>query len=188
MLFDMNIKLGTLEIINVSEHPEFLAECVSSTLFNLPLADKVGVALIDPNLSDTSAFCEHYKLGMNQAANCVVLKAKRGDKSWFAGCVVLGNTRADVNGLARRTLDAQKVSFAPMEEAVALTRMEYGGITPVGLPNDWSILVDKAVVDSDYVIIGSGIRKSKLAVHGSFFASLPNVKILEGLGQEKTGQ
>jgi prolyl-tRNA editing enzyme YbaK/EbsC (Cys-tRNA(Pro) deacylase) len=97
--------------------------------------------------------------------------------------VVLGSTRADVNGLARRTLDARKVSFAPMDKAVSQTGMEYGGITPIGLPLDWPILVDKAVVDSEWVIIGSGIRKSKLVVPGSFFRTLPNVQVLEGLGR-----
>lgn len=123
---------------------------------------------------------------MEQAANCVVLEAKRGEKTWFAACVILGSTRADVNGLARRTFDARKVSFAPMEKAVAETGMEFGAITPVGLPRNWSILIDKAVADSDYVIIGSGIRKSKLAVPGSFLASLPNAQVLDGLGQAKS--
>jgi prolyl-tRNA editing enzyme YbaK/EbsC (Cys-tRNA(Pro) deacylase) len=42
--------------------------------------------------------------------------------------------RADVNGVIRRELDVRKCSFAPMGEAVALTSMEYGGITPIGLP------------------------------------------------------
>ncbi|MDO8589921.1 MAG: YbaK/EbsC family protein [bacterium] len=182
----MNIKLGTLDFAIAMERPELLAKAVVEVLSVLPNADKVGVAEIDPNLSDTAGFCEHYKVGMNHAANCVVLEAKRADKSWFAACVIFGNTRADVNGLVRRTLDARKVSFAPMEQAVTQTGMEYGAITPVGLPNDWSILIDKAVADSDYVIIGSGIRKSKLAVPGSFLASLPNVQVLEGLGQMKT--
>ena len=100
--------------------------------------------------------------------------------------MILGSTRADVNGLARRTLDARKVSFAPMEQAVAQTGMEYGAITPVGLPADWSILIDKAVADSEYVIIGGGVRKSKIVVPGNFLASLPNAQVLEGLGQTKT--
>ncbi len=182
----MNIKLGILDFSLVKEHPELLAKVVLETLFNLAGANKVGVVEIDPDLSGTAAFCEHYQVGMNQAANCVVLEAKRADKSWFAACVILGNTRADVNGLAKKTLDARKVSFAPIEKAVVHTGMEYGAITPVGLPNDWSILIDKAVADSEYVIIGSGIRKSKLAVPGSFLASLPNAQVLEGLGQQKT--
>ena len=182
----MNIKLGTLDFTLTIEHPELLAKAVIDALSKLNNTDKIGVVEIDPNLSDAAGFCEYYKVEMNQAANCVVLEAKRADRNWFAACVVFGNTRADVNGLARKTLDARKVSFAPMEQAVAQTGMEYGAITPIGLPSDWSILIDKAVADSDYVIIGSGIRKSKLAVPGSFLASLPNAQVLEGLGQQKT--
>lgn len=181
----MNIHLGTFNFDPATDKPELIAKTVADALAILPKADLVEVVEIDPTLSDTTAFCEHYKISMNQAANCVVLEAKRGEKTWFAACVILGSTRADVNGLARRTLDARKVSFASMEEAVAETGMEYGAITPVGLPNDWSVLVDRAVADSEYVIIGSGIRKSKLAIPGSFFALLPNVQILEGLGQTK---
>lgn len=179
----MNINLGTLKFFISSERVDLLAKPVVSLIASLPEADRVGVAEIDPELSDTATFCERYKIGMNQAANCVVLEAKRADRTWFAACVILGSTRADINGLARRTLDARKVSFAPMNQAVTLTGMEYGAITPVGLPHDWAILIDKAVADSEYVIIGSGIRKSKLAVPGSFLASLPNVQVLEGLGR-----
>lgn len=181
----MNIHLGTLEIVSATEHPELLAPKVAYALVKTHNADQVGVAEIDPQLSDTAAFCEHYQVRMDQAANCVVLETKRGEKTWFAACVVLGSTHADVNGLARRTLDARKVSFAPMEKAVAETEMEYGAITPIGLPESWSILIDKSVADAEYVIIGSGVRKSKLAVSGNFLASLPNVQVLDGLGQIK---
>lgn len=182
----MDIHLGTLQIMQASERPDLLAGSVADALSFLPENKKIGVTEIDSTLSDTAAFCEHYHVGMDQAANCVVLEAKRADKTWFAACVILGSTRADVNGLARRTLDARKVSFAPMEQAVAQTGMEYGAITPVGLPPEWVVLIDKAVADSDYVIIGSGIRKSKLVVTGKFLASLPNAQILENLGQQKT--
>src|SRR5436853_44820 len=112
----MNINLGTLDFVPATEHSELLAPSVAEALSRLANSDKVGVVEIDPSLSDTTGFCEHYKVGMNQAANCVVLEAKRAEKSWFAACVIFGNTRADVNGLVRKTLDARKVSFAPMEQ------------------------------------------------------------------------
>src|SRR3989344_2649060 len=177
---NMELTLGTLKIVPAHERADLMAPSVASAIGGV---DGIGVTEINPELSDTAAFCEYYKIGMHQAANCVVLEAKRGDRVWYAACVILGSTRADVNGLARKTLDARKVSFAPMEKAVELTGMEYGAITPVGLPIDWPILVDKAVADSEYVIIGSGIRKSKLAVPGSFLTLLPNTKVLENLGR-----
>ena len=179
----MNIKLGRLNIVLAKEHPELLANIVLQALINLPRNKEIGVAEIDPTLSDTIAFCDYYQVAMNQAANCVILEATRADRTWFAACVVLGTTRADINGLARRTLDARKISFASMDKAVSLSTMEYGAITPIGLPPSWPILIDKAVADSQSVIIGSGIRKSKLAIPGQILASLPNVQVLEGLGK-----
>jgi prolyl-tRNA editing enzyme YbaK/EbsC (Cys-tRNA(Pro) deacylase) len=178
-------KLGSLQVFPALEHQDLLAPKVYEAIQQFPQASQIGVAEIDSALSDTAAFCENYGVGMERAANCVVLEARRGDRSWLAACVILGITRADINGVARRTLDARKISFAPMDKAVAQSGMEFGAITPFGLAHDWPILIDRRVVDTDYVIIGSGIRKSKIVIPGNLLASLPNVQIVEGLGQIK---
>jgi prolyl-tRNA editing enzyme YbaK/EbsC (Cys-tRNA(Pro) deacylase) len=136
------------------------------------------VSEIDPTLADTAAFCEHYDIGMDISANCVVVEAKRADRQWHAACMVLATTRADVNGIVRKHLDARKISFASMDTAVSLTGMEYGGITPVGLPAGWPILVDENVVDQQRVIIGSGIRGSKLLASSEVLAALPGSEVL----------
>jgi prolyl-tRNA editing enzyme YbaK/EbsC (Cys-tRNA(Pro) deacylase) len=94
---------------------------------------------------------------------------------------VLATTRADVNGLVRRRLDARKASFAPMELAVAETGMEYGGITPLGLPADWTVLVDRAVLDVPQVVVGSGVRRSKLVVATHVLTKLPGAEVHAGL-------
>lgn len=180
----MSIQKGSLNFSPIKEHPALLAKPVVAALSKRNSSD-VGVSEIDAELSDTAAFCDFYKINLNQAANCVILEAKKGEHMWYAACVVLGSTRADVNGLARKTLDARRVSFASMQKAVELTGMEYGAITPVGLPTDWPILIDSEVAGSESIIIGSGIRKSKLAVSGKFLALLPRAQILEGLGREK---
>ena len=175
--------LGALTIVPVRANLHLVAQPVANALKGFADAERVGVAEIDPALSDTTAFCAHYKISLEQAANCVILEAKRGDREWLAACVVLGNTRADVNGLARKTLDARRVSFAPMERAVSETGMEYGAITPLGLPASWPILIDARVAASDAVVIGSGIRASKLIVPGSFLAARESVQVLENLGR-----
>ena len=54
-----------------------------------------------------------------------------------------------------------------MERAVAESGMEYGGITPVGLPTAWRLLVDDALLDEPVVVIGSGVRRSKLLRPGT---------------------
>ena len=160
---------------------DLLADPVRAAVQALRLP--VEVAEIDPDLADTAAFCERYGVAPAESANCVVVAARRGGETRLAACVVLATTRADVNGLVRRHLDARKVSFASMDVAVAETGMEYGGITPVGLPASWPVLVDAAVASSARVVVGSGVRRSKLRLAGSDLALLPNAVVLAGLGR-----
>lgn len=168
---------GTLTFIPVRENTDLVATPVKRMLEVIAVAD-VYVSEIDASLADTAAFCAHYQIGLEQGANCVIVEARRGERVWYAACVVLGADRVDVNGTVKKHLDARRVSFAAMETAVARTGMEYGGITPVGLPGDWVLLIDEAVVSTDRVIIGSGVRVSKLLVSGAFLASLPNASVL----------
>ncbi|SCK58820.1 YbaK/EbsC family protein [Streptomyces sp. WMMB 322] len=137
----------------------------------------------DPEKADTAAFIENYGEDLHgTSANCVVVAAKRGGGRTLAACVVLSATRVDVNGAVRRQLEARKASFAPMETAVEETGMEYGGITPIGLPEGWPVLVDAAVTGLPWTLIGSGRRRGKLIVPGEALAELPGAVVLEGLG------
>ena len=165
--------IGKLTFAPASEAPELVAEPVRPHL-----QDGLWVSAIDPDLADTAAFCEHYGIGLDISANCVVVEARRADRTWHAACLVLATTRADVNGIVRKHLGARKISFASMDTAVSLSGMEYGGITPVGLPADWPILVDTNVVDQSRVIIGSGIRGSKLLAATPVLAALPKAEVL----------
>ncbi|GHE70543.1 YbaK/EbsC family protein [Streptomyces sp. AC04842] len=147
-------------------------------------ADQILYVETDPRWADTAVFVEHYgHVLLERSANCVVVAGKRGGGSTLAACVVLSTTRADVNGVVRRHLGVRKASFAPMDTATGETGMEYGGITPVGLPEGWPVLVDAAVVDLPYVLVGSGRRRGKLLVPGKAFAELPGAVVLEGLGK-----
>jgi prolyl-tRNA editing enzyme YbaK/EbsC (Cys-tRNA(Pro) deacylase) len=113
----------------------------------------------------------------------VVVAGRRGEETRYAACLVLATTRADVNGLVRKRLNARKASFAPMDDAVARSGMEYGGITPIGLPEDWPVLVDAAVAVAPAVVIGSGVRHSKLALPGELAARLRGAEVIDGLGR-----
>lgn len=177
--------MGTLDILPISDHLELLSDVVAQFVEKMEEKEGLGVALINESLSDTAEFCKAYDVPLNRTVNCVVLQAKRGEREWYCACAILGNTRADINGLARRTLSARRVSFAPMGMAVAKSQMEYGAITPIGLPEDWTILIDRAIADADSVIVGSGLRKSKIIIPGNVLAKLPNVIVLDGLGREK---
>jgi prolyl-tRNA editing enzyme YbaK/EbsC (Cys-tRNA(Pro) deacylase) len=181
----MDTKLGTLNFLIAKEHLDLLATPVAEGLNVLPNAETVWVAEIDPGLSDTGAFCEHYQIGPEQAANCVIIEGKCGGERKLAAVIILASTRADINGAVCDALNVKKASFAQMEKAVSESKMEFGAITPIGLPSPWPILIDKTVADSARVIIGSGIRSSKLAATGSFLASLPNVQVVEHLAHPR---
>jgi prolyl-tRNA editing enzyme YbaK/EbsC (Cys-tRNA(Pro) deacylase) len=172
-------RIGVLEAVPALVRPDLLAAPVRDFLASWPLAGDVFVAEIDPDLADTAAFCERYAVAPEVSANCVVVEGRRGNESRLAACMVLATTRADVNGVVRRRLDARKASFAAMDLAVDLTGMAYGGITPIGLPADWPILVDTAVVAAGDVVVGSGVRHSKLLLPGVALAALPAAEVLE---------
>ena len=165
----------------VTERREALAEPVAAAQDAAWAAD---VRYVDsaPEDADTARFCEVYGVRPEESANCVVVTGRRGERTTLAGCVVLAHTRLDVNRLVRRQLDARKASFAPMDTAVERTGMEYGGISPVGLPADWPLMVDSAVVETPWVVVGSGRRRGKLLMPGKTLAALPSAVVLEGLG------
>src|SRR3984893_15935110 len=146
--------LGNLAAQPAAQRPELLAPSVTAALAawtGRVSPDDIVVAEIDPQLADTAAFCERYAVRLDRSANCVILTARRDGRAWYAACVVLATTRADVNGLAKRHLGASKISFASMDAATEASAMEFGGITPIGLPADWPILIDEAVVAADRV-------------------------------------
>ena len=60
--------------------------------------------------------------------------------------------------------------------------MEYGGITPIGIPATWRLLLDARVVDIETAIIGSGIRGSKLFLPGRLLGLLPGAEVDRGPG------
>lgn len=165
------------------DRTELLAGPVAEAIRDWKGDDAFQVAEIDPGLADTAAFCERYAVPLEASANCVVVAAKRGGDVRFAACVVLATTRADVNGVVRRHLDARKASFAPQDRAVAETGMEYGGITPFGLPAGWPLLVDRAVTEQPHVVVGSGVRRSKLVVPGPALAAIGQSEVIPGLAR-----
>jgi prolyl-tRNA editing enzyme YbaK/EbsC (Cys-tRNA(Pro) deacylase) len=176
---------ATLDVLPALERPDLLAEPVRHALLAADPADAAGcgVVEIDPGLADTAEFCAAYSAPLTASANCVVVLGKREGQQRYAACLVLATTRADVNGVVRRWLDVRKASFAPMDDVMARTGMACGGITPAGLPPDWPVLIDATVAAAPELVIGSGVRHSKLLVSGEFLAKLPGAEVIEGLGR-----
>jgi prolyl-tRNA editing enzyme YbaK/EbsC (Cys-tRNA(Pro) deacylase) len=174
--------LGHLSALPALDRPDLLATPVAEALRRWSHAGDVGVVEIDPDLADTAALSAAYDVPMAASANCVVVSGRRAGDERVAACLVRADTRADVNNLVKRTLDVRKASFHPMDRAVEETGMEHGGITPLGLPADWRLLVDAAVPGIDVAVIGSGVRRSKLVLPGRLLAALPGAEVVAGLG------
>lgn len=165
--------------------PELLASTVLNALHawaqECPdVASSVLVAAIDPELADTQALTDAYGLDLAISANCVVVGGKRAGEEKVAAAVVRATTRADVNSSVKGLLDVRKASFLPTERAVAESGMEYGGITPLGLPTGWRILLDSRVATGD-ALIGSGLRASKILLPGELLARYPGVEVITDL-------
>ena len=171
------MRLGELDFTPIADALDLVAEPVRLDVQRRG-TQGLWVSAIDPGLADTAEFCAHYGIALEHSANCVVVEAKRAERVWYAACLVLATTRADVNGVVRKRLDARKISFAPMDVAVSLSGMEYGGITPVGLPDEWPVLIDEQVLAAPRVVIGSGVRASKILAEPARLASLPRAEVL----------
>lgn len=137
------------------------------------------VAPIDGTLADTAAFVEAYGVPLEASANCVVVEGRRGDAVTPAAVLVLATDRADINKTVRKHLDARKVSFADQTATEEATGMTSGGITPVGLPDGWRLLIDRAVLEAGDVVIGGGVRDAKLLVPAAQLAELPRAEVLD---------
>jgi prolyl-tRNA editing enzyme YbaK/EbsC (Cys-tRNA(Pro) deacylase) len=176
-----------LTLVPALDRPDLLADPVREFIAGLGLVGRdIQVAEIDPELADTVAFCERYRVPLNESANCVVVSGKRGGETRMAAALVLATTRADVNGVLRRLLDVRKASFASLQVATGQSGMEYGGITPLGLPKDWPVYLDGAVAAAERVVVGSGLRRSKLVLPTSVLTALPTATVLDGLASPVT--
>lgn len=160
-----------------------VADAVRSFRGPVP-ADELLLVDTDPARADTADFVATYGgdlLGVS--ANCVVVAGRRSGETQLAACVVPATGRLDVNGTVRRHLGVRKASFAPRETAVQETGMEYGGITPLGLPEGWPLLLDPEITALPHVVLGSGRRRGKLIVPGNALPALPRAVVLPGLAR-----
>lgn len=165
---------GNVEWLPAADHPQLLAPVTAGAIGGM----EAYVAAIDPDLADTAAFCAQYAVGLEVSSNCVIVEGRRSGEIRRAAVMVLGVDRADINKVVKKHLDVSRLSFAKQEIATSLSRMEYGGINPVGLPSEWPILVDEQVAALDWAVMGSGVRGSKLAIRGADLAGLPAAEVL----------
>lgn len=149
--------------------------------------DRLGVPFeifpCDPALADTANFCAAYGFAPEDSANTILVIGK-SDPPVYAACVVLSNTRLDVNRVVRQRLGTRKASFAPAEETRAITGMEIGGVTVFGLPPGMPILIDARVLSRERIVLGGGSRSTKVIAPPEILLKLAGAEVVEGLATE----
>ena len=170
--------VGSLQPVPALDHLDLLAPPVARALTALAergvaTASSALAVAIDPELADTEVMTREFGMDLALSSNCILVAGKRAGEERIAACVVRATTNADVNHVVKKRLDVSKASFWPQDRAVEASGMEYGGITPVGVPSSWRLLIDSACA-SGWSCIGSGLRRSKLFVTGEVLAALPH--------------
>lgn len=172
--------LPALDVVPDAARVELLPTQVTRSLSGLDFV----VFNVPDDASDTAECSARFGIPLDDGANTIVLRFKKDGGEHFAAVVSLGSTRIDVNGATRRALGAQRISFASREQAIDGTGMEFGGITAFGLPPDWPVLIDSAVMDRETIVMGAGIRAAKLLIPPSALLALPNVAVVALAKQE----
>ena len=140
------------------------------------------LVLCDPDLADTAQFCEAYGFSMGDSANAIVVAGK-AHPPVFAMCLVLADSRLDVNKVVRKKLGVRKCSFATADQTIEMTGMQIGGVTPFGTTSPLPLWIDARVMTRDNLIIGGGSRDRKLLVPPATLAAHPHAEVIEGLAK-----
>jgi prolyl-tRNA editing enzyme YbaK/EbsC (Cys-tRNA(Pro) deacylase) len=133
-----------------------------------------------PDQADTAVFCEVFGIDPEASVNTILVASKKEPKT-YAACLVLANTRLDVNRKVRKEMGVRKCSFASFEETETVTGMLSGGVTPFDLPPEIPILIDARITGEDVIWLGGGSRSLKIGVRADDLASLPNARVVDGL-------
>lgn len=144
----------------------------------------VFVASIDEEYIDGTSICEHYNVDTKNGANCLICECKRGNVRKCVALVVPVGYKYNMSTTIRKYTNSRMVSVAPLEKVLEDTKMEYGSINPIGLPDEYDIIIDSKVMNVDRIICGSGVRISKLSIPTEYLKKLPNIYIMDNVAKE----
>ena len=133
-----------------------------------------------PELADTAEFCSYYGYPLENSGNTIIVVGK-ADPKRFAACIIRASVRLDVNHTVRSLLNVRRASFASKEETLEITNMQIGGVTIFGLPENLPIYMDSGLKNLEFLLVGSGTRRSKLKFHPSELAKIPGASFIDHL-------
>ena len=160
------MKIGNLDFFPVIDKKEMVPDTIYNAVYNwsgVCPKDSFWVANINPNYAGGQELCEHYMIDPKIGANCLVVEGKRNSTTTYAVCLVPVGYRYNMSSVIRKAMNARQVSVAPLDMVLEKSKMEYGSITPIGLPEDWTLYIDPLVLKNERIIIGGGYVSSKLS-------------------------
>lgn len=176
-----------LDFKKVLDNKNLVAEstynCIDK-LFSKEEKNEFLVAEIEPEYMDGIKLCEHYNIDTKEGANCLICECKRGENKSYVALIVPTGYRYNISSTVRKYTNSRMVSVAPLDYVLEKTKMEYGSINPIGLPEDWKLFIDPKVLEVERIICGSGLQKSKISLPSKYLLKLNNVEILENLAKE----
>ncbi len=168
----------------ISENLNLVPDCILQLSEKLNIELKPMVTEIDKTFMGGKELCDHYNISPEDGANCVIVEVFKKEESFFVAIIVPVGYRADLNGIVKKHFDAKRVSLAPLEQVLKETEMEYGSITPFGLPSSYKILVDSKIMQKDKIIVGGGKQISKLYLPTKNFTETLGAEVIENLSNK----
>jgi prolyl-tRNA editing enzyme YbaK/EbsC (Cys-tRNA(Pro) deacylase) len=132
----------------------------------------------NPEWADTDVFCANYNIPRDRAAN-TILVASKGEPKQYAACLVLANTKLDVNHAVSRLMGIKRLSFASAVETKAVTGQSIGGVTVFALSESIPVYIDSRVMAADSVIVGGGNRSTKIKMAPEELRKIPRVTVAD---------
>ena len=175
---DFNLVINNKDLV-----AETTFNCINA-LFTKDEINNILVAKINPEYMDGIKICEHYNIDIKTGVNCLVCECKRGENKSYVALLVPTGFKYNMSSTVRKHTNSRMVSVAPLDYVLEQTKMEYGSINPIGLPEEWKIYIDPKVLEVERIICGSGLQKSKLSLPSNYLLKLKNIEILENLAKE----
>ena len=176
-----------LEFKSVLENKELVSEVTYNCICNTFTEEEnklFQVTEINPEYMDGVKLFEHYDINNKIGVNCLICECKRGESINYAALLVPTGYRYNMSSTVRKHTNSRMVSVAPLDYVLEKTKMEYGSINPIGLPEKWKIYVYPKIFESETIICGSGLQKSKISFPSKLLLKLKNFEILEDLAKE----
>ena len=181
------MNIGHLEFKPIIENKNLVPKCIYDLVNewgNLEEKSRFLVSEINPDFADGNKLCEEYNIDKKEGFNCLIVECKRGETVKYCALVVPIGYKYNMGSVVRKYTNSRIVSVAPLDYVLEKTKMEYGSITPIGLPKDWPILVDPLIKEQEQIIIGGGLVNSKISLPRELFLRLPNIELVDGLAKK----